>query len=234
MEDVAKTLRASSQGIEVIEINASPILKRTLKTFNGIVSIDGANAWFDHLEQTGEPLSPWLQGRLTRRPGKSTDAVRELQAQKSELQTEFLKVWQENGGYWLAHDTAKNKAGRTLDVLIMPVAPHPILPIDRWNTVNYTASLNLLDLPTGLLPVRTTVPEDLKGDVPSSAPLNAWDKVNREHWTKVDRNVYLGSPLSVQVITPRLMERKLIEAMAVLDRALEPLRHETGQISSRL
>lgn len=227
LEDVKKTIQSSKCGVEVIEVNAAPILSKVLKVFNGLVSIDGAYAWFDHLERTGEPLSPWLQGRLKRRPQKSTDEIRALQAQKSELQTAFDKVWREDGGCWLTADGNESERGRTLDVLIMPVAPHPILPIDRWNTVNYTGALNLLDLPAGVLPVRNVVREDLAGDVPSSPPLNAWDKINREHWTKVDRNIYLNSPLSVQVITPRLTERKLIEAMAILDEALRPLRSTT-------
>ncbi|CAK1362306.1 Acetamidase [Cercospora beticola] len=234
MDEVAKTLRASKESIEVVEVDASRILSRILKTFNGIVSIDGANAWFDHMEKTGEPLSPWLQGRLTRRKPKSTDEVRALQAQKSELQTEFLKVWSEAGGYWVTDDSKLHKGDRTLDVLLMPVAPHPVPGIDRWNIVNYTASLNLLDLPAGVLPLRQVREDDLKGDLPSSDPLNAWDKINREQWTKVDRKMYLGSPLSVQVVTPRLTERKLVEAMAVLDQALRPMKDGSVQPSSKL
>ncbi|KAF2209220.1 hypothetical protein CERZMDRAFT_61576 [Cercospora zeae-maydis SCOH1-5] len=229
MDDIANTLRASNESIEVVEVDASRTLSRILKTFNGIVSIDGANAWFDHLEKTGEPLSPWLQGRLTRRKPKSTDEVRALQAQKSELQTEFLKVW--NG------DDDNNKTSSPIDVLIMPVAPHPVPAIDRWNTVNYTAALNLLDLPAGVLPLRKVRAEDLKGEISSAPtkPLNAWDQINREHWTNVDRNIYLGSPLSVQVVTPRLMERRLVEAMAVLEQALRPLKDGAGggQLLSR-
>lgn len=234
LDDVAETLHASKCDIEVVRVDASSILSRVLKVFNGLVSIDGANAWFDHLEKTGEPLSPWLQGRLTRRPQKSTDAVRALQAQMSELQTDFSRVWREDGGHWQVEGNKDSKGDRTLDVLIMPVAPHPVLPIDRWNTVNYTGCLNLLDLPTGVIPVRNVVPADLTGDVPSSHPLNGWDKTNRQHWTKVDRNVYLNSPLSVQVVTPRLTERKLVEAMKILDRALGPLRGTLGSMSSKL
>lgn len=70
--------------------------------------------------------------------------------------------------------------------------------------------------------------------MPQSKPLNAWDKINREHWTKVDRNVYIDSPMSVQVVAPRLAERKLVEAMAVLESALAPLRSVDGRASSKL
>lgn len=230
MQEVAQTLRTSRAGIEVVEVDVSSNLTSILKTFNSIVSIDGGAAWFDLLEATGEPLSPWLQGRLKRRPAKSLDEVRELQAQKSAHQTAFLKVWRENGGHWLTDDSKANKGNRTLDCLIMPLAPHPIPTIDTWNTVNYTASLNLLDLSTGVLPVRPVRSEDLVGEIPSSPPLNGWDKINREHWTKVDRNVYLGSPLSIQVVTPRLTERRLLDAMTMLQVALQPLMMKRGDV----
>lgn len=234
MEDVAQTLRSSSkQAIEVVEVDISAILSRCLKTFNGIISADGGNAWFDLIESTGEPLSPWLQGRLTRRPQKSLDEMRKLQAEKSELQATFLKVWKESGGYWMTDASEATIGDRTLDALICPVAPHPTPPIDRWNTVNYTGAFNLLDLSTGVVPVRTFKTEDIEGQVPEDKPKNGWDKINRELWTKVDRKVYLDSPLSVQVVTPRLTERRLVEAMALIDTALQPLR-TSGKRGSRL
>jgi hypothetical protein len=47
---------------------------------------------------------------------------------------------------------------------------------------------------------------------------------NRFHqlWDEktVDRKVYLGTPLSVQVVTPRLEDQRLIEAMRIVDRAV--------------
>jgi amidase len=50
--------------------------------------------------------------------------------------------------------------------------------------------------------------------------LGPWDKANRELWTNVDKNVYLDTPLCVQVVTPRLQEKRLIEAMKVIDEAV--------------
>lgn len=228
MEEVAQTLRSGSasgrQAIEVVEVDISPIFSRCLKTFNGIMSLDGNNQWLDLLEPTGESLSPWLQGRIRRRPQKSTSEVVDLQASKLELQAAFLQVWKESGGYWMTDASEARLGERTLDAIICPVAPHPIPEVDRWNTANYTSAWNLLDLSTGVVPVRKFTKQDLRGEVPNSQPLNGWDKINRELWTKVDREVYLDSPLGVQVITPRLTERKLVQAMALIDEAVRPLR----------
>lgn len=226
MEEISKTLVSLSSAVEVVELDLKDLGPQCLKTFNGVMSTDGANTWFDHLEKTGEPLHPWLATRLRRRPAKGLNDVRAIQGSKVELQTEFLKVWNEDGGYW--RSISSNASNRKLDVLLIPAAPHPVAPIDRWNSTNYTSMFNLLDLPAGMLPVRNVREQDLQEEVPTSKPLNGWDKINRELWTDVDRKQYLGSALSVQVVAPRLAERKLVEAMSVLEEALRPLREEGG------
>ncbi|KAK1056312.1 hypothetical protein LTR74_015033 [Friedmanniomyces endolithicus] len=232
LDEVSRTLRSPSStsrdAVEVVDVDISRLGPQLLKVFNGVMSIDGANTWFDHIEATGESLSPWLATRLRRRPQKSLDEVRKLQAQKLELQTEFMRVWEESGGYW-ARD-GKHSSG-DLDVIICPVAPHPVPPIDRWNTTNYTSAFNLLDLPSGVLPVRTFAESDVKGEVRSGEPLNGWDKINQGLWNDVDRKVYVGSVMSVQIVAPKLMDRRLVESMAVLETALAPLREVSGRAS---
>jgi Asp-tRNA(Asn)/Glu-tRNA(Gln) amidotransferase A subunit family amidase len=105
-------------------------------------------------------------------------------------------------------------------------------PVDRWNGVSYTSSFVLLDVPAGTIPVRTLGRADLSGDVPETKALGSWDERNRLLWTEVDREVYLGSPLSVQVVAPRLQERTLYSAMAVIDEALK--KQFGGSVSSKL
>ncbi|QIW96564.1 hypothetical protein AMS68_002082 [Peltaster fructicola] len=212
MDEVVGKLKSH---VELVEVDATPLLRQCVKAFNGIVSIDGGNAWFDHLESTGEPLSPWLQGRLKRRAAKPVDDILKLQAQRTALQAKFLAVWQQTGGYWRSASSRSPQ----LDVLISHAAPHPVPPIDRWNTVNYTAAWNLLDYPTGIVPVRAMTDQDLVGEI-DDKPLNGWDEVNQKLWTETDRKVYVGSPLSLQIAAPRLQERVLLESMAIISDAL--------------
>ena len=237
MDEVTQALRASggegSTPIEIVELDLFSLLSQCVKVSNGIFSLDGANQWFDLLEKTGEPLSPWLQGRLRRRPQKTVNEIRTLQAQKIEMQTKFLSVWWDKGGYWNG-GTVRSSVDQTLDIIICPAAPHPVPPIDRWNTVNYTSAFNLLDLPAGILPVRAVTQRDLEAELGSAKPLNGWDKTNQELWTKVRRQDYLGTMLSVQVVAPRLMERKLVESMAIVDEALKPLKMNETTRSSKL
>ena len=231
LDEVSRTLSKSASHVEVVDVDLTAFGPQVLKTFNGCMSTDGANTWLDHLDKTGEPLSPWLQNRLRRRPQKSLDEVRDIHASRIDLQTKFLDVWKESGGYWQTSNSKHQKGDRSIDVIICPGAPHPVAAIDRWNTTNYTSMFNLLDLPAGIIPVREFMDSDMQGEVPQSPPLNGWDKINREMWTETDRKVYLGSALSIQIVAPRLMEKKLVESMAVLDEALLPLRHGGGKAS---
>ncbi|KAK4556734.1 hypothetical protein LTR86_006305 [Recurvomyces mirabilis] len=237
LDEVASTLKSpvlpSWSPIEVFNVDISSIGPQVLKVFNGVMSIDGANAWFDNIEATGEPLSPWLATRLRRRSAKPLDEVRKLQEQKLQLQTGFLEVWKERGGFWDTADSKALKGDRELDLIICPVAPHPVPLIDTWNTTNYTSAFNLLDVAAGVLPVRTFTEADTKGDLPASKPLNGWDKINRELWES-DREHFVGGALSVQVLAQRLMERKLVEGMAVLEKALKPLKHSDGNAKAKL
>jgi amidase len=239
LDEVAKTLRSQSSmhltPIEVVDLDISPLLSKCIKTSNGLFSLDGTNTWFDLLESHSEPLSPWLQDRLTRRPRKSTEETTKLQAQKLDLQTRSLELWRESGGFWIPAAASSQKARQTLtqdreiDVFICPPAPHPIPPVDRWNDVNYTAAFNLLDLPAGIIPVRSVSKDDLACELEAGEPLNGWDKINRELWGEKERKLYEGSVMSVQIVAPKLMERKLVEAMAVVDEALKRGKRKGGK-----
>lgn len=164
IEETVQALRRS--GYEVVELDA-PAFKKIQSAANKFFGIEGGNFMFDLLEKTGEPLVTWLSTRLRRKKGMSLDALLDLQAHKSELETQMLKIWKDP------------KSGRTIDALICPVAPHPVPPIDRWNSVSYTVSFVLLDYPAGNLPVRNFKESDLEGEI-TGAPLNGWDKVNQE------------------------------------------------------
>ncbi|KAF2194890.1 amidase [Zopfia rhizophila CBS 207.26] len=216
LDEVAKSMRGA--GIDVVELDIAPLLSQCHSLANALFGVDGGNAMFDLLESTNEPLSPWLKTRLRRKPALSLDKVRELHARRTELQKKFLKIW-------------KDSSGEEIDAFICPVAPHPVPPIDRWNGVSYTSSFVLLDYPAGTLPVRLFEKRDMLGEIPGSKPLGSWDKANRDLWTKIDRSVYIGTPLCVQVVCPRLEERKLIEIMEAIDQAVK---REGGKSDAKL
>lgn len=237
IDEVAKILRSQSSmhltPIEVVDIDISSLLSKCIKTSNGLFSVDGTNTWFDLLESQSEPLSPWLNNRLRRRPHKTATEITKLQAEKLDLQTRALEIWRESGGFWqqdkLSPRPRAQSIEREIDVFICPAAPHPIAPTDRWNDVNYTAAFNLLDLPAGIIPVRSVSDEDLACELDASEPLNGWDKINRELWGEKEKQLYKGSVMSVQIVAPKLQERRLAEAMAVIDEALKRGKRKSGK-----
>ena len=48
--------------------------------------------------------------------------------------------------------------------------------------------------------------------------------------TDFDRSVYLGTPLCVQVVAPKLQEEKLVAAMTVIDNALKAKDQKTAKL----
>jgi amidase len=204
LTEVAEKMKGN--GVDVVDMDVSPLLSRCQSLANGLFGIEGGNAMFDLLESCSEPLSPWLTTRLKRKPPASLDKVRDLHAKRTELQKQFLGVW---NGKW-----------GDVDAIICPVAPHATPEIDRWNGAGYTSSWVLLDYPAGTLPIRKFEEGDVSGEMEGKV-LGSWDKANRELWTDVDRNVYVGSPLCVQVVVPNLEERVLVEVMEIIDEAVK-------------
>jgi len=217
LDETIQTLRKA--GVEVIEIDA-PAFKKCQSLANSFFGIDGANNMFDLLEATQEPLTTWLSTRLRRKAPIGIEKLVEIHANKVQLETEMLKIWKDP------------KTGRTIDAIICPVAPHPVPPIDRWNGVSYTSSFVLLDYPAGTLPVRDFKEDDLMGDLDPSKPLGSWDKINRELWDekKIDRKAYLNTKLSVQVVAPKMQERRLVQAMSFIDDILQGSRSQQAKL----
>lgn len=165
LDEVATNMRKA--GIDVVEMDITPIFSQCQSLANALFGIEGGNAMMDLLESANEPLSPWLKNRMRRKPPLSLEQVRQLHERKEELQKKFLKIW-------------RDASGQEIDAFICPVAPHPVPPIDRYNGVSYTSSFVLLDYPAGTVPVRKFVKKDMEGELPKSKPLGSWDKVNRE------------------------------------------------------
>jgi len=206
LDEVASTLRSSA--IEVVEMDITQEFSKCQSLLNAFLGVDGGNYVFDLLESAEEPLSPWLSSRVKRRKPMTLEQVRDLHKKRSDLETQFLKVWKTNDG-------------RSIDAFICPIAPHPAPPIDRWNGVSYTSTFVLLDYPAGAIPIRKFRSHDNNGDIPDTKPLSSWDRVNRELWTQVDRGTYLNTPMGIQVVVPKLQERRLCQAMKLVDDAIK-------------
>jgi Asp-tRNA(Asn)/Glu-tRNA(Gln) amidotransferase A subunit family amidase len=238
LDEVAHMLRRTA-GVEVVEIPVLPALSKCQGLAGRLMGVDDGSTMLDLLENTGEPLIPWLQGRVKRGKALSVVQLAQLQAQRSAVEKELLEMWMRNGN-------GDRLAGRQVDAIILPVAPHPVPEIDRYNAVGYSSSFVLLDYPAGVIPVRKFREADLELGKEMTAPvLGSWDKANRllckslssclriqlisylGNEKTVDRRVYLDSPLSIQVVTPKQHDYELYRAMEVIDRAVRAEEHKT-------
>jgi hypothetical protein len=194
-----------------------------------LMGVDGGVTMAEMIEATGEPLVPWMSTRFRKGKPQPLTRVAELQAQRAALEREMLKLWVEEDEF--------GRRRPKLDGIVCPVAPHPVPPIEGYNAVGMTSSWVLLDYPAGTVPVRPCKESDLQlGQNQPGTPLGSWDERNRDLWdeTKLDRRVYLNTPLSVQVVVPRLQDRKLAAVMARVDAACKASSSTSGGAKAKL
>lgn len=215
ISEVASSL-AGHPGTRVVEIATPPAWTKIADAMLELIGIDGGGHMRDLVESKGEPLVPWVKARFRATEPCSLGEAARRQARRSELEYEMLQMWLQVDGH--------GRRKRAIDAIICPVTPHPVCEIDRFNYLGYTSSFVYLDYPAGTIPVRPVVEQDLRlGEPLGGEPLGNWDIKSRELWDEatVDRKVYLGSPLSVQVVVPRLEDEKLGKVMALIDRVVK-------------
>ena len=213
--DEVKRALGKSVNVKVVELASPPAWKKCQGVMQKVMSLDAGNYMSDLLEAGNEPLVPWMQTRFRRGKPRTLQQAAGAQQQRTELEQEMLKIWYE-------HDEHGRRRPK-LDAIICGMAPHPVPEIDKYNAVGFTSSFVLLDYPAGTVPVRAVGEDDLElGKPQGGSSLGSWDDKNRELWdeTKMDRRVYLGTPLCVQVVTPRLEDRRLLEAMRIVSDAV--------------
>ncbi|KAL4762550.1 ankyrin repeat protein [Aspergillus foveolatus] len=213
LNEVAAALRRTP-GVNVVQLPVPKALPKCQALAGRLMGVDGGMKMLDLVESTGETLIPWLKGRTKRGRPLLLSQLAELQAARGDVELELRRE------LWMYGSTGHEQ---TVDAIIHPVAPHPVPELDRYNAVGYTSSFVLLDYPAGTVPVRNFGRDDLESGKEMEARfIGSWDKANRELWNEktVDRTVYLDSPLSVQVITPKQHDYELYQAMELIDRAI--------------
>ncbi|KAL3472017.1 amidase signature domain-containing protein [Aspergillus californicus] len=171
LNEVSNALRRTP-GISVVEIPVPKALSKCQSIAGRLMSVDGGLQMLDLLESTGETLIPWLRGRMKRGEPLTLSQLSQLQSQRGELELELRQK------LWMA---GNSKYEQTVDAIILPVAPHPVPQLDRYNAVGYTSAFVLLDYPAGVVPVRDFGKGDLESGVEmEKRVIGGWDKVNRE------------------------------------------------------
>ena len=210
LNSVADALRGKNH--TVLPLTPPSSISAAQSLANALMSLEGGGTMGTSLSATSEPLIPWIKNTFKPRAPRTIPQAASLHVQREQIMKEMLSIFR-------APD------GSEIDALICPVAPHAVPPKDSWKTVGYTSMWVLLDCPAGTVPIRNFSEDDLKGEMKDMSgggqPLNKFDEMNRTLWEKVDRRVYLGSPLCVQVVAPRLQEKRLCDAMRAIAEAVD-------------
>ncbi|KAF4817403.1 Acetamidase [Colletotrichum siamense] len=225
LDEVAASL-AHTANIKVVPLEIPKVLAAAQSVMNKLMGVDGSVPMLDMIEATGEPLVPWTAARIKRGQPQPLTRVAEIQAQRSQIEREMLKIWVEDDEY--------GRRTQRVDAIVCPLAPHPVPPIEGYNAVGLTSSWVMLDYPAGTVPVRKVEESDLElGKPQDGKAISSWDERNRELWdeAKIDRRLYLGTPLSVQIVVPRLQDEKLVEVMGLVDAACKGY---TGRLKLKL
>ena len=208
------SMLSRTPGVKVVELSTPPAWQKTQGAMSKIMGAGGSENLDKLMKSTGEPLVPWMSTRFRVGPAQPFARLAELKVQRAKLQQDMIDT------VWTERDSAGRRR-RKVDAILCPVAAHPVPPIEGYNAVGYTSSWVYLDCPAGNLPIRDIREGDLElGREQVGKVLGSWDERNRELWDegKMDRRVYLGTQLSVQLVAPRLEEERLAQVMALVEK----------------
>lgn len=214
LSEVASSLSYLSN-VKVVEVPTPPAWTNSQSLFGELINIDGAALMAELIKSTQEPLVPGLKTRFSSSEPLSLEEVAKLQSQRAELEREMLQIWSEMDAY--------GRRKRKIDAIITPVAPHPVPQIETYDHLGYTSSFVLFDYPAGSMPIRDVVEQDLLlGQSLDGESLGSVDDACRKLWdeTVVDRKVFLGTPLSIQVVVPRHEDERLGRLMGLIDQTV--------------
>lgn len=200
-----------------------PLIKLVLEAFLDF----GGTAIISQLEPHSEPVFPAMSAYAdaaaaakTPGTGLTGDKLREMCIQRNKLAKHFLDRW---------NATADGKEGKgVIDGLICPVSPWAACrldvingPVQPMSSVNYTAWVNALDLPSCTFPV-TKADRKVDGEVSGASHgnggfLNELDRNVQGDW---DAEFYDGAPVALQLIGERFGEEKVLEVVGRVRDAL--------------
>ncbi|KAB8556632.1 hypothetical protein FH972_025668 [Carpinus fangiana] len=208
LKETAAALKTA--GHTVVNLQTPPALGEIQTLCDRLFGPGGNESVVDLIESKGEPIMNWIKPFFGRRGPRTLPETANLHAQRAVVMKTI------NAALWRDPVT-----GVEIDAIVCPLSSHPVPPIDSYGGVSYTSSFVLLDYPAGTVPIRSFGQADLSGEVDSGEPLSKFDAHTKAMWSGgFDRKVYLGTPLCVQVIAPRLQEKRCARAMLAIDEAV--------------
>ncbi|RKU42540.1 hypothetical protein DL546_005277 [Coniochaeta pulveracea] len=208
----AELLKAN--GHEVIEW--SPDLHpECIELMDMYYTADGGEDIRRDVEAGGEPFIPHVEKLVNRGKAISVYDYWQLNKRRTALQQAYLEKW---------NKAISPSTGRRVDVVLMPVMPHPAVPHKACRWVGYTKIWNFLDYTALVVPGGKV--EDGDCEVAwQYEPRSAMDEWNAQVWrdNKADMAA-MGLPVGVQIAGRKFEEEKVLAVGRVLDDLLATVR----------
>ncbi|OAA56131.1 Amidase [Niveomyces insectorum RCEF 264] len=195
LREVAHACKAA--GMKVVDWEALNHQKGW-EIVSGLYFPDGGQSIYNILEESGEPPLPLTDFIIKEQPN--------LCAERDAFRTAYARHW----------SATADQDGDEVDVILCPPNFGAATPHGQSRYWGYTAIWNLLDYPGVVFPVTTVDPEKDKKDV-NYAPVTTEDKFVQELY---EPDIYKDAPISLQLVSRRHFDEKLLAALVEIERAL--------------
>lgn len=198
LRDTVKLL--SDSGHEVVTWT-SDLHKECIEVMDLYYTADGGEDIRRDVAAGGEPFIPHVEKLVNRGKAISVFEYWQLNRRKRALQQAYLEKW--------------NKAD--VDILLLPVMPHPSVPHQASRWVGYTKVWNFLDYTALVVPAGKVEPKDCKLSW-TDQPRNEIDEWNRKVWEQEKTKMSgLRLPVGVQIVGRNLEEEKVLAVGKIID-----------------
>ncbi|KAM0441227.1 hypothetical protein ACHAPT_000534 [Fusarium lateritium] len=210
-EHVPSSIAAlTAAGHEVIDWNAK-LHAECIEVMDLFYTVDGGEDIRREVEAGGEPFIPHVNKLINRGKPISVFEYWQLNKRKRALQQAYLDKW---------NSILSSRTGKPVDVLLMPVMPHPAVPHRATRWVGYTKVWNFVDYTALVIPAGKVKAEDCQGAW-DHAPRNDMDEWNAKIWEENKRDMAEKElPIGVQLVGRNLDEEKVLAVGKVLDHML--------------
>jgi amidase len=211
----AELLKAN--GHDVVEWSSS-LHPECIELMDMYYTADGGEDIRRDVEAGGEPFIPHVEKLISRGKAISVYDYWQLNKRRTALQQAYLEKW---------NNAISPTTGRRVDVVLMPVMPHPAVPHKGCRWVGYTKIWNFLDYTALVLPGGKVEAGDC--DVAwQHEPRNVMDEWNAEIWSDNKADMAdMGLPVGIQIAGRKLEEEKVLAVGKVLDGLLASVRTQS-------
>ncbi|KAL7949438.1 amidase signature domain-containing protein [Trichoderma barbatum] len=205
LQQAAAALRAA--GHEVIDWPLD-LHVETIELMDEFFTVDGGRDIRRDVEAGGEPFIPAIESLVNAGEAISVYDYWQLNKRKAALRQAHLEKWK---------SVKSPTTGRTVDVILMPVMPHPAVPHQATRWTGYTKAWNLVDYVTLALPGGKVEADDCDAQWDYAARNETDEWISSVWKDRKEEMARMGLPVGVQIVGGRLEEEKVLAIGKVLD-----------------